>query len=681
MKSLKTMLVMILASITVVIFVGQSFFSFFQFKKEVLARVEEKLTLEADNKADQLYGMLQKPAKLSEGLTFTIGTSTIKEINKIEEATKQFVAADPLIVGGGFWMQPNAFDPKAKLFARYAYKDKQDIVFDNQYSVGTFDYFKEDWYKNGFLGRQNVWSAPYKDSVTGVPMITVTSAIKQKNEVIGVATIDIGMMELQKQVTSMKVGMEGHAFIIASDGAYISHRDKDKTMDTKMTEEQNDEIRALGSQIIKSTSHALTLTQYDGKKAYVTYAPIGDTGMKIVTIMYYAEILQPINQYLKTTIIIFTIAMLIFIALLYWFIHRQVSTPLLKLRKEIHTLVEKGGDLTQSIGVSGKNEIGQLATSLNEFIANLRGIVANVVGYANQVEEFSSSSSLSAAEVGNASNQVAVIIQDVANGSSKQTSSVMEIAENMANTQQLVSTTKNEIEQATDNALRATVFAEQGGEAILDAVQEVEKIVEITSETRTLIRKLEESSNQIGEIITTITAIASSTHLLALNASIEAARAGEHGKGFGVVASEIRKLAEQSEVATEKISTLVLMIQQETLSSVTIIEQNSEIVTSLTAKTQLGSHAFSEIKGKVSETEQSILHLHHVIEKVMENSEQVMTDIQEASAISEEMTASTEEVAANIEEQNASINLMSSNLKEMNLIAEQLRNEVSKFIV
>ncbi|WNR44859.1 methyl-accepting chemotaxis protein [Paenibacillus roseipurpureus] len=681
MRSLKTVLVLILASMTVLMFVGQSMFGFVQFKSQVLKDAEQKLLLQTNKQADQLYAMLERSSKLGEGLAYSISQSSIQDIKKNEEITKQFVAADPLIVGGGFWMEPNKFDPKAKLFARYAYKDKQGIVFDDQYSTGTFDYLKEEWYKNGFLGKQNVWSSPYKDAVTGVAMITVTGMIKKSNEVIGVTTIDVGLEELQKLVTSMKIGEQGHAFMLAADGAYIAHPVKEKTMDIKISDDPDEHVRSIGDQIIHADAASFIQTNYAGEEAYVAYAPVGDTGMKIVAVMDYSELMHPINHYLQTSILVFLGAIALFIALMYWFIHKYVSLPITKLRNEINRLVEKGGDLTQSIAISSRNEIGDLAASFNQFIANLRGIVANVVSYANQVDHIASSSAKSATEVGQASDQVVFIAENIATGTSSQAVTVMGILDKMTRTQEQVNETKREMERSVELAKQSASVATSGGQAMQEAAHEVDQIVGVTNETMSAIRKLEESSHQIGEFVTAIEGITATTNLLALNASIEAARAGEHGRGFGVVAGEIRKLAEQSNTATSQIAALVHVIQQETQASVRMMELSSTAVTSLTQKAEQGNLSLQKIQVHVDDTEVSITHLLQTIDMVLGNSKHVLTAIEEASATSQEMTASTQEVSAFIQEQHASIDLLSNNLKEMSGIAVLLRNEVSKFVV
>ncbi len=131
------------------------------------------------------------------------------------------------------------------------------------------------------------------------------------------------------------------------------------------------------------------------------------------------------------------------------------------------------------------------------------------------------------------------------------------------------------------------------------------------------IQKLGKRSEEIGGIITVISDIAEQTNLLALNAAIEAARAGEQGKGFAVVASEVRKLAEQSKQASGQITGLINDIQAETSVTVRTMESNLLAVNEQVMIINKGGEALEEIVDKVIETETGVEHMKNSFSNVM----------------------------------------------------------------
>jgi methyl-accepting chemotaxis protein len=234
---------------------------------------------------------------------------------------------------------------------------------------------------------------------------------------------------------------------------------------------------------------------------------------------------------------------------------RSVVRPLSVVVAALGKLAK--GDLTATVDINRKDQLGQLGDALNETVESLRATVGAVAGHADSLagasddlsrvaERIATSAdetSAQAQEVTRAATQVSMNVDTVATGSTEIGAAIREIAQN-------------------------------AGEAAAVAAQAV-SVAQATNET---VGKLGASSAEVGNVVKLINAIAEQTNLLALNATIEAARAGDAGKGFAVVASEVKDLAQETAKATGDISQRVDAIQADTASAVVAIEQIAGII-------------------------------------------------------------------------------------------------------
>jgi methyl-accepting chemotaxis protein len=275
-----------------------------------------------------------------------------------------------------------------------------------------------------------------------------------------------------------------------------------------------------------------------------------------------------------------------------YFIIRTVSLSLFKAIKLAGSIAE--GDLSNTLSVNSKDEVGELSITINNMTAKLREIVGNVNGGAENVAAGSS--------------QLSSTAQQLSEGTSRQAASVEETSASMEEMGSNIQQNADNSQQTEKISLKAAKDAQESGEAVLEAVT---------------------AMKEIATKISIIEEIARQTNLLALNAAIEAARAGEHGKGFAVVAAEVRKLAERSQSAAGEISEL-------SSTSVDVAEKAGEMLSKLVPDIQKTSELVQEISA--SSAEQT------------SGTEQISKAILELDSVVQQNASATEEMASTSEE-------------------------------
>ncbi len=213
--------------------------------------------------------------------------------------------------------------------------------------------------------------------------------------------------------------------------------------------------------------------------------------------------------------------------------------------------------------------------------------------------------------------------------------------------------------QSSEVARRTLAVTEQGARAVQNSVSSMDSIREQIQDTSKRIKRLGESSQEIGEIVDLISDITEQTNVLALNAAIQAASAGEAGRGFAVVAEEVQRLAERSAEATKQIGMLVKTIQGDTQDAVTAMEKSTQGVVEGAQLSNAAGQALREI-------EKSTHELADLVNSISVST-QVQTDMaREVAGFMNDILKITEQTSHSTQRTNASVAQIESMATELN---------------
>ncbi|MDF2924301.1 MAG: hypothetical protein K0R57_3215 [Paenibacillaceae bacterium] len=356
----------------------------------------------------------------------------------------------------------------------------------------------------------------------------------------------------------------------------------------------------------------------------------------------------------------------------------MISRPIRKITAAAKDIAK--GDLrTRDLKIHSRDEVRELADAFDEMTVQLRSLIGKVEQGSDHLAVSSKTLTASAEQTAAATQHITEAAQEVAAGSELQVRGADDSARAMEEMTQGIGRIAESSSAVFEVSITARNQADEGDSAAQRAVLQMNNIFESSSKAAASVKKLGERSGEIGEIIEVITGISSQTSLLALNASIEAARAGENGRGFMVVATEVKKLAIQSEEAAKKISELIREVQKDTEAAVKGMNEGILQARDGVAVVQAAGDAFAQIKEAIIQVSAQIEEVSATAEQISAGSEQVAASVEETSRIARQSAEQTHLVAATSEEQLASMQEITSSAATLNSMAEELQQAVSKF--
>lgn len=327
----------------------------------------------------------------------------------------------------------------------------------------------------------------------------------------------------------------------------------------------------------------------------------------------------------------------------------SVSQPLAELVEALERM--RHGDFTKRLNMKRRDEFGVLADGLNRLVDDLSVLVGQVQRSGIQVNTNATEIAATSRQQQSTANEIAATTAQIG-ATSKQIS---------ATSKELVKT----MNEVNDVAEETTQLASSGQSAITSMESTMRQIMDASGSISSKLAVLSERTANINSVVTTITKVADQTNLLSLNAAIEAEKAGEYGLGFSVVAMEIRRLADQTAVATYDIEKMVKEMQSAVSAGVMGMDKFSEEV-------RLGVEEIRQVSIQLAQIIHQVQALAPRFQTVNEGMQSQATGAQQISEILTQLSESAHQTAESLRQSNAAI-------EQLNGAARSLQNSVTRF--
>lgn len=485
---------------------------------------------------------------------------------------------------------------------------------------------------------ENAITNPYIDPVTNAKVIAYSVPIKDsKGNIIGTITSVKDCKDfavLNKEIKFLQTGSvlivdSNGNFIVAEDNTFVS---ENKNI-TNMTSDKGslEALNNIGKSMIIGTQSGIGKYTYEGKTKYISYSPIGKTGLSIGISVEEKDLLSALSSLAMVDSVVTIIMIILISAMIIGFVIKVISR-LLGAKTYVDSIA-KGDFYTQIADkyVRGNDEISEICVSVGQAKTSVGGMIRSVRDNANIVREGSVSLTKVAENLSVLAEEISASIGEVSVNTSNQSGDFEVITNKLSDFGEKVNEVKEELHLISEDVSIINEKSSTGAKNVEDLNEGIISVNDSFERFSMSIEYMQGDMKNVNEITNIINGISEQINILAFNAAIEAASAGEAGKGFNVIASEVRKLSDKSKESSQNISKIISRLMKIINK---LVEESSNMDSELERQKHIiyqASSSFSEIAVLVNEITPKVSSIDSAFKDIGHNKDLIVDTVFELS--------------------------------------------------